>query len=148
MPVVASEDSLMRSLPEVSKETGIPMPLILRLANQHPDKIPSSGSGSQRFFPVGVVPVLLALYRRLDAPRDERRTPLLTIARRRQEQREAVERTSAPDKSAQDQDTPAESALALRLDGLEDKQVRIMEALEEIPESLRGPWFGTAIPSF
>lgn len=133
----------MRSLPEVSKTTGIPMPTILRLANQHPEKVPSVGSGSQRSFPVGAVPALLALYRSLDGPREEHRPPLLTIARQRQEQNEAAERSAAPGESTQDQDAPAESALAFRLKALENRQVGIMEALEELLERLRGSWRGT-----
>lgn len=138
---VAANDSLMRSLPEVSKTTGIPMPIVLRLANEHPKEVPSMGSGSQRFFPEGVVPVLLALYRKSDAPRNEHRPVLLTIARQKREKREAADRQPVePEKVAS-------SALARRLDGLEGRQLRIIGVLEELLARLRDPWIETATAS-
>lgn len=40
-------DALMRSLPELARETGIPMPVILPLKREHPEELPSIGLGVQ-----------------------------------------------------------------------------------------------------
>ena len=39
------------SLMEVAQETGIAMPILLRYKREHPDRIPSTGSGAQQRFP-------------------------------------------------------------------------------------------------
>ncbi|MGD2113600.1 MAG: helix-turn-helix domain-containing protein [Acidobacteriota bacterium] len=41
----------MFSLMEVAQETGIAMPILLRYKREHPDTIPSAGSGAQQRFP-------------------------------------------------------------------------------------------------
>lgn len=41
----------MFSLMEVAQETGIAMPILLRYKREHPNRIPSSGSGAQQRFP-------------------------------------------------------------------------------------------------
>lgn len=130
-----SNDSLMRSLPEVSRTTGIPMPVVLRLANEHPKEVPSSGSGSQRFFPASAVPVLLALYRSSDAPRVEHRSALLTITRQRQEKSPAADGQPVESRKF------SQSALGRRIDGLERRQQKMIGALDELLERLRGSWW-------
>lgn len=55
-------DTLMRSLPQLARETGILMPVIVRLKREHPEGIPFIGSGSQQWSPVGVIPVVLERY--------------------------------------------------------------------------------------
>lgn len=111
----------MQSLPELSRETGIPMPLILRLANQHPNVIPSIGSGSQRSFPHGVVPALLALYHDMGTSgrTDHRHAALFTIGRRMRERRVAAEA------EAEDASKRLAPSLALRLGELEGRQRKI-----------------------
>ena len=54
-------DDRMRSLIEASRETGIPMPVILRLQREHPEELPSVQMGAAHFFPEGVLPKLKAL---------------------------------------------------------------------------------------
>ena len=54
-------DDRMRSLIEASRETGIPMPVILRLQREHPQELPSVKMGAAHFFPEGVLPKLKAL---------------------------------------------------------------------------------------
>lgn len=39
------------SLVEVAQTTGIPMPILLRYKREHPERVPSVGSGSQQRFP-------------------------------------------------------------------------------------------------
>jgi len=44
-------DTRMFSLMEVAQETGIAMPILLRYKREHPERIPSIGSGAQQRFP-------------------------------------------------------------------------------------------------
>ncbi len=46
------------SLVEVAQKTGIPMPILLRYKREHPDRVPSIGSGSQQRFPEEAIEVL------------------------------------------------------------------------------------------
>jgi hypothetical protein len=132
-PVRMSNDALMRSLPEVSMETGIPMPVILRLARQHPNAIPSLGSGSQRSFPHGVMPALLALYYEMGASSrtDHRHGALFTIGRRMRERQVTTQvlREGSPSRPA--------APLVLRLAELEGRQRTISQQLHELLEYLR-----------
>lgn len=130
---VPSNETPMRSLPELSKETGIPMPVILRLARQYPNVIPSSGSGSQRSFPHDVVPALLALYHEMGASghTDHRHAALFTIGRRMRERQVAVE------EETEEVSKPVSSPLALRLTELEGRQKTILQQLGELLVELR-----------
>jgi hypothetical protein len=130
---VPDNDSLMRSLPELSKETGIPMPVILRLTRQHPNVIPSLGSGSQRSFPHGVVPTLLALYQEMGTSggTDHRHAALITIGRRMRERRVAAE------VETEEVSKRTAALLALRLAELEGRQRKISKQLHELLEYLR-----------
>lgn len=47
----STEEPRLFSLVEVAQETGISMPILLRYKREHPERIPSSGSGSQQRFP-------------------------------------------------------------------------------------------------
>ncbi len=47
----SGEEPRSYSLVEVAQETGISMPILLRYKREHPERIPSSGSGSQQRFP-------------------------------------------------------------------------------------------------
>lgn len=132
-PARLSNDASMRSLPELSKETGVPMPVILRLTRQHPTAIPSLGSGSQRSFPHDVVPTVLALYHEMGASgrTDHRHAALFTIGRHMRERpvtaqvpcEETYERTRA--------------RLVLRLAELEGRQQKISQQLHKVLEHLR-----------
>ena len=51
----------MRTLIEVSRAAGVPMPVIVRLQREHPDQLPAVGVGAALFFPEGVIPEIKAL---------------------------------------------------------------------------------------
>ena len=51
------------SLVEVAQKTGISMPILLRYKREHPDRVPSVGSGSQQRFPEEAVDVLQEIHR-------------------------------------------------------------------------------------
>jgi hypothetical protein len=57
-----AEEEFTLSLPAASRQSHVPMPVILRLVREHPDRLPSSGAGSQRYFRPEAVPVLPELY--------------------------------------------------------------------------------------
>lgn len=62
--VRASDSSdRMLSLVEVAKETGIPMPILLRYKREHPARVASTGSGSQQRFPEEALEIFLAIHR-------------------------------------------------------------------------------------
>lgn len=54
----SGKDRRLYSLVEVAQMTGIPMPILLRYKREHPDRVPSLGSGSQQRFPEEAFEVL------------------------------------------------------------------------------------------
>lgn len=143
-------DALMRSLPALARETGIPMPVILRLKREYSEELPSIGVGSQQFFPQGVVPVLQALHSRENegsgSGENGGRRGILSIARQRREEHEASERERvAPPKSKPrprgQRKAPRDSAeiLARRLERLEKVQQELIAELDAILAKLSRP---------
>jgi len=153
-------DDRMRSLIEVSRETGIPMPVILRLQREHPDRVPSVGVGSGQFFPEGVIGEIRALAEAegVSAGRgDGQGRALLSLPRRRPAPGAAPAAASVPASptppdppdpegrrgrrrtSRTDSDT---AALARRLERLEEAQRRLTEELARVLVEVRRPWVG------
>lgn len=142
-------DTLMRSLPELSRETGIPMPVILRLKRENPEEIPSVGAGSQQFFPEGVAPILRGLYlaEERDGALTETVRPLRSIARRRQEavelsrqlQREAGDGRGSTEITPEDQEN---RALAAKLTALERSQLALAGEVRRLLQEIKEPWTG------
>ena len=56
-----ANDDRMRTLIEVSRASGIPMPEIARLQREHPEELPAVAVGAALFFPEGIVPTVQAL---------------------------------------------------------------------------------------
>lgn len=143
-----ANDALMRSLPELSRETGIPMPLILRFKREHPEKLPSVGSGSQQSFPEGVIPTLLALYEEEFGARpglEGARRGLLSLVRVRQER--TPDPVPAPQESEPESKDLAASelqdeSLALRLKRLEERQRKLTAEIKAVIKILRKPLRG------
>lgn len=61
------------SLVEVAQKTGIPMPILLRYKREHPDRVPSIGSGSQQRFPEEAIEVLRAIQQEESGRQEEPR---------------------------------------------------------------------------
>lgn len=67
-PAAGSDaSSRMHSLVEVAQKTGIPMPILLRYKREHPERIPSSGTGSQQRFPETAFEAFLKIQREEEA---------------------------------------------------------------------------------
>ena len=60
-PDDTGNDDRMRTLIEVSRASGIPMPEIARLQREHPQELPAVAVGAALFFPEGIIPTLRAL---------------------------------------------------------------------------------------
>ena len=153
-PVPLDNDDRMRSLIEVSRETGIPMPTILRLRREHPDRVPSVPMGAAHFFPEGAIAELRALAEaegaRGGGPQVGSRGLFSLSRRRRESEREdrpasAPERTvsrpepapaahALPKKAApprpRSAPTASDAALARRLEVLEARQRELTAELE------------------
>jgi hypothetical protein len=56
-----ANDDRMRTLIEVSRASGIPMPEIARLQREHPEELPAVAVGAALFFPEGIIPTVQAL---------------------------------------------------------------------------------------
>lgn len=112
----------MFSLMEVAQETGIAMPILLRYKREHPDRIPSSGSGAQQRFPEKAFAIFQQIH---DEEMNEREAPrrggfgLLSLPRvkRSREQPEdrprtgtAASETAEPAPAPHRQAPPAEPA--------------------------------------
>lgn len=108
------------SLPEVSRTTGIAMPTILRLRRENPQKIPTTGSGSQQYFPEEILPVLEELFRAERAA--ERPTGLFSVPK-------VVTRPQRAEKSKTSRESRPAVAVASGLD--EKKLSRRIAALEQ-----------------
>lgn len=59
--------SRMYSLVEVAQKTGIPMPILLRYKREHPERIPSAGTGSQQRFPEEAFAAFLEIQKQEEA---------------------------------------------------------------------------------
>jgi DNA-binding transcriptional MerR regulator len=66
----SGEGRRLFSLVEVAQETGIPMPILLRYKREHPDRVPSEGSGSQQRFPESAFHALREIQREEAETRD------------------------------------------------------------------------------
>lgn len=147
--ILEGNDARMRSLPELSTETGLPMPVILRLKRENPEEIPSVGAGSQQFFPEGVAPILRRLYlaEKQNGALSEAVRPLRSIARGR---REAVERARELHREAgegrgfteEEPEGQENLALAGRLTALEQKQLAIAGEVRRLLAEIKEPWRG------
>lgn len=147
--LLENNDALMRSLPELAKETGIPMPVILRLKRENPEEIPSVGAGSQQFFPEGVAPILRRLYltEERDGALTETVRPLRSIARRRQEAVELSRQLQREDGDGRGstevtQEGQENLALAARLTALERNQLTIAGEVRRLLQEIKEPWTG------
>lgn len=90
------------SLVEVAQKTGIPMPILLRYKREHPDRVPSHGSGSQQRFPEEALQVLLEIQQEESERQEQPRRGgfgLLSLPRLRQQV-----------KRHRDDDEPAEAS--------------------------------------
>lgn len=87
-PSGTGDGSRTYSLVEVAQQTGIPMPILLRYKREHPDRVPSHGSGSQQRFPETAFDAFRAIQREEAEGHDEpRRTGfgLLSLPRLRKQ---------------------------------------------------------------
>lgn len=78
------------SLVEVAQKTGIPMPILLRYKREHPDSVPSIGSGSQQRFPEEAIEVLTQIHQEATGREEEPRRGgfgLLSLPRLRKQVR-------------------------------------------------------------
>lgn len=106
------------SLVEVAQETGIPMPILLRYKREHPDRVPSEGSGSQQRFPEEAFHALREIQREEAETRDLPRRGgfgLLSLPRLRKQVRpseeESEEMTAAQaEQAAEPSESPAAPA--------------------------------------
>lgn len=141
-------DSSRLSLPEVSRQTGISMPTILRLRRENAEAIPSTGSGSQRYFSPDVLPTLLQLYQAERATEGTRESTLfLSVPRRR-----IASPRVHPDKRAQVKASKARKSkrshrsddleLARRLIALENGQRALMKEIQLALDHLKKPAHG------
>lgn len=149
---ITPNDDLMRSLPEISRATGIPMPVILRLKREFPEDIPSVGAGSQQFFPAGVVPILEEIHfgeGRQEARRD---TDGPAEPPARGQQADTGEPSTPKASSAEAPPTAPAPAprplagLARRFETLEERQRSLALELRRVRSELRGPCSGSAEP--
>ncbi len=170
-PESLGNDDRMRSLIEVSRETGISMPTILRLQREHPGRVPSVLMGAAHFFPEGAISELRALAEaegaRAGGPEVSSRG-LFSLARQRREIEREDRLASAPsapvsrpgpaptEAAVPERSTPprprsaptaSEAALARRLEALEARQHELTVELEGLTRSLRGPWAARLPPS-
>lgn len=91
------------SLVEVAQKTGIPMPILLRYKREHPDRVPSVGSGSQQRFPEAAIEVLSEIHREETGRQEEPRRGgfgLLSLPRLRKQ----VRRPDEDEPAAEDED--------------------------------------------
>lgn len=94
------------SLVEVAQKTGIPMPILLRYKREHPDRVPSVGSGSQQRFPEEAIEVLRQIHQEATGREEEPRRGgfgLLSLPRLRKQVRR-------PDEDEADEAEPAKRA--------------------------------------
>jgi len=150
----------MFSLPELSRVTGVPMPIILRLSQEHPRELPAVGSGSQVFFPAGVIPTLQRLYgeeRCAQPSAGEHRRGLFTLSRARKEQAEAerhrreseLQGTEAAAATGREGEPPTERSPEADLSDLEEHLIglerRTRTLTDEVAQALewnRRPYKG------
>lgn len=103
-----SKEGRYYSLVEVAQKTGIPMPILLRYKREHPDRVPSEGSGSQQRFPEEAFEVLQEIQKEEAEGHDLPRRGgfgLLSLPRLRKQVRPADEEESAT-ASATEEPTP------------------------------------------
>lgn len=102
----------MFSLMEVAQETGIAMPILLRYKREHPDRIPSAGSGAQQRFPEKAFAIFQQIH---DEEMNEREAPrrggfgLLSLPRVKRS-RERPEDRPEPRPTASEADEPAQES--------------------------------------
>jgi len=100
------------SLVEVAQETGIPMPILLRYKREHPERVPSEGSGSQQRFPEEAFHALREIQREESESRDLPRRGgfgLLSLPRLRKQVRpsdEEMEEVTAAEAEAATEPAP------------------------------------------
>jgi excisionase family DNA binding protein len=102
------------SLVEVAQKTGIPMPILLRYKREHPDRVPSVGSGSQQRFPEEAIEVLKQIHQEATGREEEPRRGgfgLLSLPRLRKQVRRPDEDT---DEDAAQEAAEAEPAKRAR----------------------------------
>jgi len=91
-------DTRMFSLMEVAQETGIAMPILLRYKREHPERIPSIGSGAQQRFPEEAFAIFAEIREEESQERDLPRRGgfgLLSLPRIRRARHEPREEPSA-----------------------------------------------------
>lgn len=102
------------SLVEVAQKTGIPMPILLRYKREHPDRVPSVGSGSQQRFPEEAIEVLKQIHQEATGREEEPRRGgfgLLSLPKLRKQVRRPDE--DADEEAAREaEDEPAKRARA------------------------------------
>lgn len=106
------EERRLYSLVEVAQETGIPMPILLRYKREHPDRVPSEGSGSQQRFPEEAFHALREIQREEAETRDLPRRGgfgLLSLPRLRKQVRPSDEDEEAA--AAQAEEATAAEAI-------------------------------------
>jgi DNA-binding transcriptional MerR regulator len=107
------EERKLYSLVEVAQETGIPMPILLRYKREHPDRVPSEGSGSQQRFPEEAFHALREIQREEAETRDLPRRGgfgLLSLPRLRKQVRPSEEDEEAEAAALAEQATAAQAA--------------------------------------
>jgi hypothetical protein len=165
-PADAGNEALVRSLPELAREIGVPTSTILRLQREHPDRLPFIQIGAAQLFPEGVIPVLRALLEAegLSGPSPQPgRSGQFSLTRQRREVKGAsgpapwlraatLPPEKAPGKPKRQAFVPPSpslprstaaasdrEALAGRLQELERTQRRLADELAELIQKLRRP---------
>lgn len=135
------------SLVEVAQETGIPMPILLRYKREHPDRVPSEGSGSQQRFPEEAFHALREIQREESETRDLPRRGgfgLLSLPRLRKQVRpsdEEMEDLTAAEAEAATEPAPvSEKPAPTRKAAAASTATGDMLSLVEISERLDIPY--------
>lgn len=127
------------SLVEVAQKTGIPMPILLRYKREHPDRVPSIGSGSQQRFPEEAIEVLRRIHQGETQRQEEPRRGgfgLLSLPRlrkqvRRDDEEPEVEGTAEAGETDEPAGQAARSTTSPPVDGM---------TLVEVSEKLGIPY--------
>ncbi len=156
-PEGPGNDDRMRSLIEVSRASGIPMPVIARLQRERPDRLPAVRVGAALFFPEAIIPTLLELVedeeRGLEATSADRQDPA-SQPPQQGERRRAAKPPSAPEPTEaasdavlrvppsppREQDSnPDYEALAQRIERLDTSLRDLSGQLADLTKRLRRP---------
>lgn len=125
------------SLMEVAQETGIAMPILLRYKREHPDLIPSEGSGSQQRFPEEAFAIFTEIHRKESEQRDLPRRGgfgLLSLPRVRRRREAPADETETTAPATEPADLVEPTQTASRTETADEAPAAPAAAVEPPPE--------------